>query len=352
MSNLPAYFSAEIMPQPRYILAIESSCDDTGVAVIRGNEVLSNVIANQSVHAKYGGVVPELASRAHAQNIVPTLTEALNQANITPSDLSAVAYTYGPGLMGSLHVGVAFAKSWAWAHGIPSIPVNHMQAHVLAHFLGPTSNPEFPFICLTVSGGHTQLVKVKGALDMEVLGETRDDAAGEAFDKVAKLMGLPYPGGPVLDRLAREGDSKRFQFSRPRVAGLDMSFSGLKTQIWQFLQQGQQKDPDFVGSNKHDIAASVQAAILGILMDKLQKAVDETGVNEVAIAGGVSANSGLRKLLLSKEEESGWKVHIPPFEFCTDNAAMIAMAGAKLNETGKSFPLDIEPQPRLLLSKG
>ena len=246
MSNLPAYFSAEIMPQLPLILAVESSCDDTGVAVIRGNEVLANVIANQSIHENYGGVVPELASRAHAQNIVPTLTEALKLANVESSELSAVAYTCGPGLMGSLHVGVAFAKSWAWANGIPAIPVNHMQAHVLAHFLAPHPDPNFPFLCLTVSGGHTQLVKVVSALEMEVLGETRDDAAGEAFDKVAKLMGLPYPGGPILDRLAQTGNPDRFSFSKPRVNGLDMSFSGLKTQIWQFLQHAHQQNPEFV----------------------------------------------------------------------------------------------------------
>lgn len=335
------------MPHPPLILAIESSCDDTGVAVIRGHEVLSNVIANQSVHENYGGVVPELASRAHAQNIVPALAEALKIAEVLPDELGAVAYTCGPGLMGSLHVGVAFAKSWAWANGIPSIPVNHMQAHVLAHFLGPNPDPGFPFLCLTVSGGHTQLVKVVSALDMSVIGETRDDAAGEAFDKVAKLMGLPYPGGPVLDRLARDGNPNKFRFSKPRVSGLDMSFSGLKTQIWQFLQHGQREDPRFVEANQSDIAASVQASIIGILLEKLEGAVTQTGITEVAIAGGVSANSGLRKALFSNAERLGWKVHIPPFEFCTDNAAMVAMAGLKLFETGRSFPLDIEPMPRL-----
>ena len=344
---MPPYFSTEIMPHPPLILAIESSCDDTGVAVIRGHEVLSNVIANQSVHENYGGVVPELASRAHAQNIVPALAEALKIAEVLPNELTAVAYTCGPGLMGSLHVGVAFAKSWAWANGIPSIPVNHMQAHVLAHFLGPNPDPGFPFLCLTVSGGHTQLVKVVSALDMSVIGETRDDAAGEAFDKVAKLMGLPYPGGPVLDRLARDGNPNKFRFSKPRVSGLDMSFSGLKTQIWQFLQHGQQEDPRFVEANQSDIAASVQASIIGILLEKLEGAVTQTGITEVAIAGGVSANSGLRKALFSNAERLGWKVHIPPFEFCTDNAAMVAMAGLKLFETGRSFPLDIEPMPRL-----
>jgi N6-L-threonylcarbamoyladenine synthase len=305
------------------------------------------VIANQSVHENFGGVVPELASRAHAQNIVPTLAEALKIAEVSPDELTAVAYTCGPGLMGSLHVGVAFAKSWAWANGIPSIPVNHMQAHVLAHFLGPNPDPGFPFLCLTVSGGHTQLVKVVSALDMSVIGETRDDAAGEAFDKVAKLMGLPYPGGPVLDRLARVGNPNKFCFSKPRVSGLDMSFSGLKTQIWQFLQHGQQEDPRFVEANQSDIAASVQESIIGILLEKLEGAVTQTGITEVAIAGGVSANSGLRKALFSNAERLGWKVHIPPFEFCTDNAAMVAMAGLKLFETGRSFPLDIEPMPRL-----
>lgn len=350
MSNLPAYFSAEIMPQLPIILAVESSCDDTGVAIIRGTEVLSNVIANQSIHESYGGVVPELASRAHAQNIVPTLTSALNEAKVAPNELSAVAYTCGPGLMGSLHVGVAFAKSWAWAKRIPAIPVNHMQAHVLAHFLGPNPDPNFPFLCLTVSGGHTQLVKVLSALEMEVLGETRDDAAGEAFDKVAKLMGLPYPGGPVLDRLAQTGNPDKFRFSKPRVSGLDMSFSGLKTQIWQFLQHGQQQDSEFVASNQSDIAASVQAAIIGILMEKLENAVEATGITEVAIAGGVSANTGLRESLFSTAERLGWTVHIPPFAYCTDNAAMVAIAGLKIFDSNQVFPLDIEPIPRLKLT--
>lgn len=349
MSNLPAYFSAEIMPQLPLILAVESSCDDTGVAIIRGNEVLANVIANQTIHENYGGVVPELASRAHAQNIVPTLAEALKQAKVEAGELSAVAYTRGPGLMGSLHVGVAFAKSWAWANGIPAIPVNHMQAHVLAHFLGPNSGPNFPFLCLTVSGGHTQLVKVASALEMEVLGETRDDAAGEAFDKVAKLMGLAYPGGPVLDRLAQNGDPDKFHFSKPRVSGLDMSFSGLKTQIWQFLQHGQQQDSEFIAVNQSDIAASVQDSIVGVLMEKLENAVNATGITEVAIAGGVSANSGLRQSLFSTAERLGWIVHVPPFEYCTDNAAMVAIAGLKLYDAGQVFPLDIEPIPRLKL---
>lgn len=334
------------MPTHPVILAFESSCDDTGVAVIRGREVLSNAIANQSVHETYGGVVPELASRAHAQNIVPTLEAALREANIAVSDIDAVAYTRGPGLMGSLHVGAAFAKSWAWAHGLPAVPVNHMQAHILAHFLDPEPHPAFPFICLTVSGGHTQLVRVDGPLEMVILGETKDDAAGEAFDKVAKLMGLPYPGGPVLDRLAADGDAYAFPFSRPRVPGLDMSFSGLKTQIWQFLQQHVQQNPEFVHERQNDIAASVQQAILGILMEKLETAVAETGIQTVAIAGGVSANRGLRARLQMKEQESGWLVFIPPMAYCTDNAAMIAMAGSLLFESGFVGGLADEPMPR------
>lgn len=334
------------MPTPPVILAFESSCDDTGVAVIRGREVLSNVIANQSVHETYGGVVPELASRAHAQNIVPALEAALSQANIAVPDIDAVAYTRGPGLMGSLHVGAAFAKSWAWAHGLPAVPVNHMQAHILAHFLEPDPHPTFPFICLTVSGGHTQLVRVDGPLEMTILGETMDDAAGEAFDKVAKLMGLPYPGGPVLDRMAANGDPHAFSFSRPRVTGLDMSFSGLKTQIWQFLQQNVQQNPEFVEERQNDIAASVQHAILGILMEKLEAAVAETGIQTVAIAGGVSANRGLRTRLQLKEQESGWNVFIPPMAYCTDNAAMIAMAGSLLFESGFVGGLADEPMPR------
>lgn len=334
------------MPTPSVILAFESSCDDTGVAVIRGREVLANVIANQGVHEAYGGVVPELASRAHAQNIVPTLAAALDQAQVSLAQIDAVAYTRGPGLMGSLHVGTAFAKSWAWANGLPTVPVNHMQAHILAHFLDPGPAPEFPFLCLTVSGGHTQLVRIDSALEMTILGETKDDAAGEAFDKVAKLMGLPYPGGPVLDRLAGEGNLNAFAFTKPQVPGLDMSFSGLKTQIWQFLQQNVQKEPQFVEERKADIAASVQHAILEILMEKLESAVEQTGVQRVAIAGGVSANRGLRARLQQKSEDSGWQVFIPPMSYCTDNAAMIAMAGSLLFEAGFSGDLGDEPVPR------
>jgi len=337
------------MPQEPVILAFESSCDDTSVAVIRGRRVLSNVVANQRIHEKYGGVVPELASRAHAQNIVPTLQAALEEAGMNAADLDAVAYTRGPGLMGSLHVGAAFAKSWAFAQGLPMIPVNHMQAHILAHFLEPEPTPDFPFLCLTVSGGHTQLVRVNDALSMEILGETRDDAAGEAFDKVAKLMGLPYPGGPIIDQLAAEGNEMAFSFSKPRVDGLDMSFSGLKTQVWQFLQQAVQKNNNFVEERKADIAASVQKAILDILMDKLESAVDMAGTHRVAIAGGVSANRGLRARLEAKQSQSQWQVFIPPFAYCTDNAAMIAMAGSLMYSEGFSGELSDEPLPRWAL---
>jgi len=337
------------MPQLPVILAFESSCDDTGVSVIQGNKVLANTVANQAVHEKFGGVVPELASRAHVQNIVPALDSALQESGIDVEAIDAVAYTLGPGLMGSLHVGSAFAKSWAWSHSIPMIPVNHMQAHILAHFLAPGPYPTFPFLCLTVSGGHTQLVHVNSVLDMKVLGTTRDDAAGEAFDKVAKLMGLPYPGGPVLDRMAAEGDAAAFAFSKPNVAGLDMSFSGLKTQIWQFLQRATQEDSTFIARHQNDIAASVQKTILDVLMEKLEAAAVQTGIKRIAIAGGVSANSGLRARLAAKQESDQWEVFIPPLSYCTDNAAMVAMAGSLMLEAGSAGKLSDEPQPRWTL---
>jgi len=340
---------SEIMPQLPVILAFESSCDDTGVSVIQGNKVLANTVANQAVHEKFGGVVPELASRAHVQNIVPALDSALQESGIDVEAIDAVAYTLGPGLMGSLHVGSAFAKSWAWSHSIPMIPVNHMQAHILAHFLAPGPYPTFPFLCLTVSGGHTQLVHVNSVLDMKVLGTTRDDAAGEAFDKVAKLMGLPYPGGPVLDRMAAEGDAAAFAFSKPNVAGLDMSFSGLKTQIWQFLQRATQEDSTFIARHQNDIAASVQKTILDVLIEKLEAAAVQTGIKRIAIAGGVSANSGLRARLAAKQESDQWEVFIPPLSYCTDNAAMVAMAGSLMLEAGSAGKLSDEPQPRWTL---
>ena len=329
------------------VLAVESSCDDTGVAVIRGRTVLANIIANQSVHAQFGGVVPEMASRAHMQHLIPTLDAALAEAAVQPADIDAVAYTQGPGLNGSLLVGATFAKSWAWQHGLPSVPVHHMHAHILAHFLEPGPPPMMPFLCLTVSGGHTQIVQVNSPEDLIILGQTRDDAAGEAFDKLAKLMGLPYPGGPLIDQLAATGNAGAFSFAKPQVDGLDMSFSGLKTSVLQFLQREMAADADFVASRQADIAASVQSAILGILMDKLTKAVAATGITEVAIAGGVSANRGLRAALGEKAERSGWRVHIPPMAHCTDNAAMIAMAGSLRFAAGCIGGLEVAPDPRL-----
>jgi len=329
------------------ILGIESSCDDTSAAVIRGAEVLSNVVANQALHAELGGVVPEWASRAHLSKIHPVVQAALAKADVATQDLDAVAYTLGPGLQGSLHVGTSYAKSFAWGLGIPSVPVHHMRAHILAHVLEPGPTPKYPFLCLTVSGGHTQLVRVDSPQEMSVLGQTLDDAAGEAFDKVAKLIGLPYPGGPVVDQLAREGDPEAFAFSRPRMEGYNWSFSGLKTQVLQFLQQAQRDDATFVQRRRTDICASVQAAILDMLVEPLGRAVEETGISEVAIAGGVSANSGLRARLEHAHRELGWTVHIPPMAYCTDNAAMIAAVGWLDFVEGKRGRLAAAPSPRL-----
>ncbi|MBL0256037.1 MAG: tRNA (adenosine(37)-N6)-threonylcarbamoyltransferase complex transferase subunit TsaD [Bacteroidetes bacterium] len=317
---------------PVYILGIESSCDETSAAVLMNDIELSNVVANQTlVHKYYGGVVPELASRAHQQKIIPVVQEALRQANITKKQLNAVAFTRGPGLMGALLVGVSFAKSFALGMDIPLIDVNHMQGHVLAHFIQAAGSekpvPTFPFLCLTVSGGHTQILLVKNFLDMKILGETQDDAAGEAFDKAAKIMGLPYPGGPLIDQLAGEGDPKRFAFPHPQVPGLNFSFSGLKTAFLYFIRDHVKSEPDFIENNKKDIAAGIQHTIVQILIEKLKRASTETGIKQIAIAGGVSANKGLRKELLLQEEKLNWKVFIPPFSYCTDNAAMIAMAG-------------------------
>jgi len=313
-----------------YILGIESSCDDTSAAVIVNNRVLSNIIANQSVHSSYGGVVPELASRAHQQNIIPVVDVALKEANIRKNQLSAIAFTRGPGLLGSLLVGTSFTKSFALALDIPIIEVDHLKAHILAHFLDDGSgsdSPDFPFLCLTVSGGHTQIVKVSSPSDMEIIGSTIDDAAGEAFDKAAKIMSLPYPGGPEIDKLAKIGDPFAFKFPKPRMQNLDYSFSGLKTSFLYFLRDRIKNDEGFIEKNKADLAASIQRTIIEILMDKLQKAVKETGIKEVAIAGGVSANSGLRNKITEMANDRGWKVHIPAFKFTTDNAAMIAIAG-------------------------
>ena len=313
-----------------YILGIESSCDDTSAAVIQNTRVLSNIIANQKVHSTYGGVVPELASRAHQQNIIPVVDVALKEAKITKKQLSAVAFTRGPGLLGSLLVGTSFAKSFAMALDVPIIEVDHLKAHILAHFIDDESNsnnPIFPFICLTVSGGHTQIVRVTSPSDMEIIGATIDDAAGETFDKAAKIMGLPYPGGPEIDRLANEGTPGAFNFPKPRISDLNYSFSGLKTSISYFLRDKLKEDDYFIENNKADLSAAIQSTIIEILMDKLKKAAIQTGINQIAIAGGVSANSGLREAIVKAGIENGWKTFIPPFKFTTDNAAMIAIAG-------------------------
>jgi N6-L-threonylcarbamoyladenine synthase len=312
-----------------YILGIESSCDDTSAAVSLNTQILSNVISTQKIHEIYGGVVPELASRAHMQNIVPVINEAINKAGITLDKIDAIAFTRGPGLLGSLLVGTSFAKSLSMALGKPLIDVHHMKAHILAHFIDneQDNKPPFPFLCLTVSGGHTQIVQVNSYYDFEILGTTIDDAAGEAFDKCAKIMGLPYPGGPLIDKYAQIGDDKRFQFNKPQVGGFDFSFSGLKTSFLYFIEKEKKKNPQFIDENLHDLCASLQKTIIDILIQKLELASEKTGVKTVAIAGGVSANSGLRNRMISYEQEKEWKVFIPEFQFCTDNAGMIAVTG-------------------------
>ncbi len=312
-----------------FILAIESSCDETAAAVLQNDKVLSNVVANQLIHNQYGGVVPELASRAHQQNIVPVIDAALRKANITKEQLSAIAFTQGPGLMGSLLVGSSFAKSLSLALNIPLIAVNHMQAHILAHFINEDGfdKPTFPFLALTISGGHTQIVKVNDFFDMEIIGETTDDAVGEAFDKSAKILGLPYPGGPLVDKYAQLGNPKAFAFTKPKVPGLDFSFSGLKTAILYFIQKKKLENPNFIEENLNDICASIQHTIIEILMDKMKLAVAATGITQIAIGGGVSANSGIRNTLKETENKYGWKTYIPKFEYTTDNAAMIGIVG-------------------------
>ena len=311
-----------------FILAIESSCDDTAAAVLHNDKVLSNIVANQLIHNQYGGVVPELASRAHQQNIVPVIDAALLKANIRKEQLTAIAFTQGPGLMGSLLVGSSFAKSLSIALNIPLIAVNHMQAHILAHFIEEgNEKPTFPFLALTISGGHTQIVKVNDFFDMEIIGETTDDAVGEAFDKSAKILGLPYPGGPLVDKYAKLGNPKAFAFTKPKVPGLDFSFSGLKTAILYFVQKKKLENPNFIEENLNDICASIQHTIIEILMDKLKLAVTATGINQIAIGGGVSANSGIRNTLAEAEKKYGWKTYIPKFEYTTDNAAMIGIVG-------------------------
>ena len=312
-----------------YILGIESSCDDTAAAVINNGVVLSNVVATQNIHEEYGGVVPELASRAHQQNIVPVVEQALRKANIDKKQLCAIAFTRGPGLMGSLLVGTSFSKSLAMGLGIPLIDVNHMQAHILAHFIKTNDQriPKFPFLALTISGGHTQIVKVTDYFSMEILGQTIDDAVGEAFDKSAKILGLPYPGGPLLDSYAQLGNPKAYKFPKPKVSPMDFSFSGLKTAVLYFVEREVHKNPNFISENIEDICASIQFTIVEYLMDKLKNAVKFTGIREIAIGGGVSANSGIRAVLTEAEKKYGWNTFVPNFEYCTDNAAMIAMVG-------------------------
>jgi len=328
------------------ILAIESSCDDSSAAVIINGKLCSNIVASQTIHTKWGGVVPELASRAHQQHIVPVVAEALQKANITKNDLNAIAFTRGPGLLGSLLVGASFAKALAMGLDIPLIDVNHMQAHVLAHFIDEPK-PNFPFLCLTVSGGHTQIVMVRSPLNMEIIGETQDDAVGEAFDKAAKLLGLPYPGGPLIDKYAKEGNPNRFEFPMVEMQGLNYSFSGIKTAFLYFLQKETKKNTNFVEENLADICASMQNILIKILLQKLRKASREYKIKEIAIAGGVSANSGLRSEIQKLGEIENWNVYIPAFQYCTDNAGMIAMAGQFKAEIGEFCSQEVSPLPRM-----
>ncbi|MBC2840297.1 tRNA (adenosine(37)-N6)-threonylcarbamoyltransferase complex transferase subunit TsaD [Robiginitalea sp. SC105] len=331
-----------------YLLAIESSCDDTSAAVLHGRKMLSNVVATQQIHREYGGVVPELASRAHQQHIVPLVHQALAKANIDKKLLSAIAFTRGPGLMGSLLVGTSFAKSLSLGLGIPLIEVNHMEAHILAHFIETPGKepPPFPFLAMTISGGHTQIVLVRGYSDMEVLGETLDDAVGEAFDKTAKLLGLPYPGGPLIDKYAASGDPEAFDFPIPKVPGLDFSFSGLKTSVLYFMQKHTEADPGFIERERDNICASLQRTIVTILMQKLRRAAKQTGIRHVAIGGGVAANSGIRKALAEAESKLGWTTYIPPFQYCTDNAGMIGIVGYLKYLDGRFSDLSVSAQAR------
>ena len=330
------------------ILAIESSCDDTSAAICADGVILSNVIASQAIHQAYGGVVPELASRVHQQNIVPAVQQALLAAKVSKNDVTAVAFTRGPGLLGSLLVGVSFAKAFALAKNLPLIEVNHMQAHVLAHFIGDR-NPSFPFLCLTVSGGHTQIVLVKDYFDMQVIGQTTDDAAGEAMDKTSKILGLPYPGGPLIDKNARLGNPDAYKFPEPQIPGFDFSFSGLKTSILYFIQNNVKQNPNFIEENMNDICASVEKRISTILLNKLKKAAVEYGIKDIALAGGVSANTGLREGLLAMGAQMGWNCFIPKLEYCTDNAAMIAIAGYHKYLKGEFVGQDIAPLARMPL---
>ncbi len=339
--------------KPILILGIESSCDDTAAAIISNDLILSNEVSGQSIHMAYGGVVPELASRAHQQNIIPVVDLAIKKAGVKVEDISAVAFTRGPGLLGSLLVGTSFAKGFALSRNIPLIEVNHLQGHVLAHFIKEPEiekkNPSFPFICLLVSGGNSQIIVVRDYLDMDVIGQTIDDAAGEAFDKCAKVMGLPYPGGPLIDKLAKEGNPKAFVFSKPSVPGYDYSFSGLKTSFLYFIRDQMKVNPNFIEENKADICASLQEIIIEVLMTKLVKAAKETGIRTVSVAGGVSANSGLRNALLAMAQIHGWEMHILPFKFTTDNAAMIAITGYYKFLKGEFATQDLAPYSRVTM---
>ena len=335
------------------IFGIESSCDETSAAVVRDGVMLSNVISSQAVHEAFGGVVPELASRAHQQNIIPVVSEALKRAGVKKEELSAIAFTRGPGLMGSLLVGTSFAKGFSSALGIPMIDVNHLQAHVLAHFIKESEDdnhqPDFPFLCLLVSGGNSQIIKVNSYKDMEVIGQTIDDAAGEAFDKCAKVMGLPYPGGPIIDRLAKEGNKDAFHFNKPHIQGYNYSFSGLKTSFLYLLRDRLKEDSNFVEKNKSDLCASLQATIVDILMDKLRKAAKDLKINEVAVAGGVSANSAVRGAFEEHAVRYGWKIHLPKFSFTTDNAAMVAITGYYKYLDNDFCSIDVTPFARVEL---
>ena len=330
------------------ILGIESSCDDTSAAIIKGIKILSNIAASQAIHNEYGGVVPELASRAHQQNIIPVVHKAVNKANIQQKDISAVGFTRGPGLLGSLLVGTSFAKSLSMSLGVPLIEVNHLQAHILAHFIDDANekSPEFPFLCLTVSGGHTMIVLVRDYFDMEIIGKTIDDAAGEAFDKIGKIFGLDYPAGPIVDQLAKTGNADAFKFNKPRLENYDYSFSGIKTSVLYFIQKEVKKNPEFITENLADLCASVQKSIIEILMLKVEKAAKDLNINEVAIAGGVSANSGLREAMQQNAEKLGWNIYIPKFEYTTDNAAMIAMVAKLKFDKGEFADLSVSATAR------
>lgn len=336
------------MSESTIILGIESSCDDTSAAIIQGNKILSNIAANQQIHNDYGGVVPELASRAHQQNIIPVVQKSLVEANIQQNDIAAIGFTRGPGLLGSLLVGTSFAKSLAMSLEVPLIEVNHLQAHILAHFIEDANPvpPKFPFLCLTVSGGHTMIVLVKDYFNMKIIGKTTDDAAGEAFDKIGKIFGLDYPAGPIVDRLAKEGDPNSFKFNKPRLENYDYSFSGVKTSVLYFIQKEIRKNPDFINENLKNLCASVQKTIIEVLMEKLEKAAEDYSIKEVAIAGGVSANSGLRKAMEENAAKLGWNIYIPKFEYTTDNAAMIAMVAKLKYGRGEFSDLSVSATAR------